>query len=146
MSKGSYQNNSEIAQEKINQIIFDHKLVEAEIAHAIGITPQSLSYQLHQSTNFDRNVENAIYICLRSKGILQYQKGHCEIVTGNFLDFTSIIHHQIAILSNQIKRSIADDDISKDEQDRLLKLIDTLVNDLMKQLNELKSSVMGIER
>jgi len=35
--------------------------------------------------------------------------------------------------------------ISKDEQDRLLKLVDTLTNDLLKQLNELKNSVMGVE-
>ena len=141
-----YKNNSEIAQEKINQIIFDHKLVESEIAHALGITPQNLSYQLHQSSNFDREIEKGIYIYFRSKGIIQYQKGHCEVVTENFLEFTSIIHHQIAILSNHIKRSIADDMISKDEQDRLIKLVDTLTNDLLKQLNELKSSVMGLKQ
>lgn len=143
MSKGSYKETSELAQQKINQIIFDHHLVESEIAHALGITPQSLSYQLHQSQNFDREIERGIYIFLRSKGIIQYQKGHCEVVTENFLEFTTIIHHQIAILSNHIKRSIADDMISKDEQDRLLKFVDTLTNDLLKQLNELKDSVMG---
>lgn len=142
---GAYKETSEKAQDKIKQIIFDHNLKEVEIAHAIGITPQALHYQLHQSQNFDREIEKGIYIFLRSKGIVQYQKGHCEVVTENFLEFTTIIHHQIAILSNHIKRSIADDMISKDEQERLLKLVDTLTNDLLKQLNELKNSVMGVE-
>ena len=142
---GGYKEVSDKAQGKINQIIFDHHLKEVDIAHALGITPQSLHYQLHQSQNLDRQIENGIYIFFRSKGIVQYQKGHCEVVTENFLEFTTIIHHQIAILSNHIKRSISDDMISKDEQDRLLKLVDTLTNDLLKQLNELKSSVMGVE-
>jgi len=142
---GAYKETSDKAQEKIKQIIFDHNLKEVDIAHAIGITPQAIHYQLHQSQNFDREIEKGIYIYLRSKGIIQYQKGHCEVVTENFLEFTTIIHHQIAILSNHIKRSISDDMISKDEQDRLLKLVDTLTNDLLKQLNELKNSVMGVE-
>lgn len=146
MMDKAYQTNSDKAQEKINQIIFDHHLVESDIAHALGVTPQSLSYQLHQSANFDREIEKGIYIYFRSKGIIQYQKGHCEVVTENFLEFTSIIHHQIAILSNHIKRSIADDIITKDQQDVLMKLVESLANDLLKQLDELKNSVMGIKQ
>lgn len=140
---GAYKETSDKAQEKIKQIIFDHHLKEVEIAHALGITPQNLSYQLHQSTNFDREVEKGIYIYLRSKGIVEYQKGHCEVVTDNFLEFTSIIHHQISILANTIRRSTANENINKQEQDRLLNLIDTLLNDSVKQLDDLRTSVMG---
>lgn len=141
-----YQSNSEIAQEKINQIIFNHNIKEVDIAHALGITPQNLSYQLHQSTNFDRETERGIYIFLRSKGIIEYQKGHCEVVTDNFLEFTSIIHHQISVLTNSIRRSVSDAIISKDEQDRLLNLIDNLMNNVTRQIDELRQSIKGIKQ
>lgn len=145
MNKGSYQTNSEMAQEKINQIIFDHSIKEIDIAHALGVTPQNLSYQLHQSSNFDRETERGIYIFLRSKGIIEYQKGHCEIVTDNFLEFTSIIHHQISVLTNQIRRSVSDETISKEEQDRLIILIDNLMSNVTRQIDELRSSIKGVK-
>jgi len=144
--KNTYKETSEIAQGKINQIIFDHYLKEVDIANALGVTPQNLSYQLHQSQNFDREIERGIYIYLRSKGIVEYQKGHCEIVTDNFLEFTSIIHHQISILANTIRRATANEDISKQEQDRLLNLIDTLLNNSVKQLDDLRISIMGVNK
>jgi len=143
---GAYKETSDKAQEKIKQIIFDHNLKEVDIAHAIGITPQAIHYQLHQSQNFDREIEKGIYIYLRSKGIVEYQKGHCEIVTDNFLEFTSIIHHQISILANTIRRATANEDISKQEQDRLLNLIDTLLNNSVKQLDDLRISIMGVNK
>jgi len=59
---GAYKETSDKAQEKIKQIIFDHNLKEVDIAHAIGITPQAIHYQLHQSQNFEGDRKRDLYL------------------------------------------------------------------------------------
>ncbi|HQI42413.1 MAG TPA: hypothetical protein PK665_15065 [Ignavibacteriaceae bacterium] len=143
--KTSYNKNSENAQEKINQIIFDHKLKETDVARALGITPQNLHYQLHTATNLDREIEQGIFIYFRSVGIIQFTKDQCKLVTDNFLEFTALIHQQIAILSNTIRKSIVDEEINNEEGSRLLILSENLRKQLNNQIDELENHIRGLE-
>lgn len=55
--------------EQANQIIFEKKLIEADIAYDIGISPQALNYQLHKAKNFDAEVSERIAHFFDKKGI-----------------------------------------------------------------------------
>lgn len=142
--RSSYKINNEEAQAKINQIIFDHRIKETDIARALSITPQNLSYQLHQSSNLDREYERGIYIYFRSMGIIQYQRDHCQMITDHFLEFTSIINQQISILSNTVRKALSDGTIGQDEKQRLLSLTKTLRAESNKELDELDSAIRGL--
>lgn len=141
--KAVYNKTSETAQDRINKIIFDNHLNESEIARILGKAPQTLHYQLHEAVNLDRETEQGIFIYLRSVGIIQYQVDECSLINDTFLDFTSIITQQISILSNTIRKTVSDDQISDEERIRLLIMVKNLRIETDKKINDLDAIVNG---
>lgn len=142
--RSSYKINNEEAQAKINQIIFDHHLRETDISKALCITPQCLNYQLHLASNLDRDIEKGIYTYLRSKGIIQYTQSECLMITETFLEYTSLINQQISILSNNVKKIIANENVTDADRAKLLLLTKNLRAESDKELDELDSAIRGL--
>lgn len=141
--KTTYNKNSEKAQDIINRVIFDHKVKEIDIARALGKKPQTISYQLHEAINMDREIEQGIYIYFRMLGIMVNQPDECELINDHFLDFTSIITQQISILSGLIRKAVSDNSITDDERNRLKTQIKFLRMEVSGKIDQLESILTG---
>lgn len=121
----------ERSQDKIKRILFEHpEIKECEVAWAVGLSPQTLNYQLNNAIKFDVELEENIYNYFKKKGIIKYQSGQCTMVNDLFLEFGSIHSQHYSMLSNEIRQAIKDNSLSDEEAERLLLKIKNLrIND-----------------
>lgn len=129
--------------ETINQIIFDHKLKESEIAKVINIKEQTLWAQLHTAKNFPEETRDRIYVYFRTLGIMVNQPDECQVLTNHFFDLTSIISLQLSILSDSIKKTIVDDAVTLNERNRLIHQAENLKEETTGSIDELISLLKG---
>lgn len=129
--------------ETINQIIFDHKLKESEIAKVINIKEQTLWAQLHTAKNFPEETRDRIYVYFRTLGIMVNQPDECQVLTNHFFDLTSIISLQLSILSDSIKKTVVDDAVTLNERNRLIHQAENLKEETTASIDELISLLKG---
>lgn len=139
LNKKSLEND----RETIIQIIFDHKLKESEIAKVINVKEQTLWAQLHSAKNFPEETRDRIHVYFRTLGIMINQPDECQILTNHFFDLTSIISLQLSILSDSIKKTVVDDNVTLNERNRLVSQAMNLKDETVTSIDELINLLKG---
>lgn len=129
--------------ESINQTIFDRRLDVAEISRVTNIKYQTLWAQLNTAKNFPEETRDKIYVYFRTLGIMVNQPDECQILTNHFFDLTSIISLQLSILSDSIKRTVVDDNVTLNERNRLVGQAMNLKDETITSIDELINLLKG---
>lgn len=132
-----------MARDEIKRLMGVYFVSQTELADALGITVQTLNYQLNNAKKFDVKLEQEIYKVLLKKGCTAYQPNEGKMVTDLFLEFTSIFNQHLSIISNELKQDLKDDKIDANERARLLNKIYDMRENCVEELDKLEKMVRG---
>lgn len=129
--------------EEIITIILKHGLSFTKIARELGITVQSLHYQLNLAKKFDTVLEQQILQVLRKRGITEKNPEENKMIADQLLEHTALTSHQLAILTNTIREMLKDNKISEDERQVALMRIRNFRKEVNDSLDDLESLIAG---
>lgn len=129
--------------EKIIQIIIKHGLSFSEIARELGITPQTLHYQLNIARHFDVELAEKIENIFKKKGITEDSDRECGLITSQLFEHSSLTNHQLSILTKTISDFLKDNKLSNDERQMALIRIRNFRDEINDSLNKLEDLIFG---
>lgn len=132
-----------MTKEEILSIIIKHGISFTEIARELGITVQSLHYQLNLAKKFDTVLEEKVIQALRKKGIIENNPDEGKMISDPILEHASLTNHQISILTQTIKKMLDDDKITDDERKIALMRIRNFRKEVNDSLDDLESLIAG---
>jgi len=130
--------------DEIKKILYNHpEIKECDVAYAVGLSPQTLNYQLNHAHKFDVELEKDIYAYFKKRGILTNSKEECVMLNDLFLEFTSISTQHVSILANEIRKTIMDGRLTPDERIRLKKKVNDMQENYTAKIVELRALIKG---
>lgn len=132
-----------MTKEEILSIIIKHGVSFSEIARDLGITVQSLHYQLNLAKKFDTVLEQQILQSLRKRGITENNQDEGKMISDQLLEHASLTNHQISVLTQTVKQMLDDNKITQDEREIALMRIRNFRKEVNDSLDELESLIAG---
>lgn len=132
-----------MTQEKILLTILKHGLSFSDIAREVGLTPQTLHYQLNVAKKFDVVLEQKILQALRKRGIIENNPDEGKMISDHLLEHLSLTNYQLSILTKTIKEIIDDDKIDENERQVALMRIKNFRIEFNESLDELEALING---
>jgi len=119
------------------------EIKQVDIAAAIGLTPQTLGYQLFLAKKFDTGLRSQIFHYFKTKGIYNGATEECLQINKIGLEFASLMNQQLGILGNMISDKISDGKITQTERDELERQIHDMRESFQAECERLHDIIRG---
>jgi hypothetical protein len=126
---------------ELKKIFNERKLKQNWIASEVGLNEKTLSYQLNGAKDVDDEYYFKIKKLLVEVGILSGTPDEISLLTNLTIGLSGTIDYNMSLFSSEVMRAIRDGKITDNEKFRIGIKLDDLLENNMKQVQQIKRTL-----